>query len=366
MYTDYRAHNFSAGPAGLPTEVLLKAKEELINYRNLGASVMEISHRSKEFSEIVNSAKQRLKRLLGLSDRHKILFLQGGASLQFAMLPQNFLRKGDSAGYINTGEWSQKAIKEAKLFGKTDVPYSSEEQGFNQVPQGDDLNMNLFEENKNWKYLHFTSNNTIYGTQFRKEPQSKTPLVCDASSDFLSRNIDVDRYGLIYAGAQKNLGPSGVCLVVADEEFINQAYTDDVPTLLRYGSHTKKLYHTPTTFSIYMVELVLEWLEDLGGISEVQKMNDVKSGMLYHELDEDDFYTTSVEKESRSQMNVTFRIHDEKLESLFIQEAEKAGMMGLKGHRSAGGLRASLYNAVTMGDAKALVAFMREFRDNCG
>lgn len=366
MNTDYRSHNFSAGPAGLPTEVLLKAKEELINYRNLGASVMEISHRSKEFSEIVDSATQRLKRLLGLSDRHKILFLQGGASLQFAMLPQNFLRKGDSAAYINTGVWSQKAIKEAKFFGDVDVPFSSEKDGFNHVPRGEELNMNLYEEDRNWKYLHFTSNNTIYGTQFRKEPQSNTPLVCDASSDFLSRPIDIDRYGLIYAGAQKNLGPSGVCLVVADEEFLEKAYVDDVPTLLRYGSHTKKLYHTPTTFSIYMVDLVLEWLEDLGGISEVQKSNDVKSGMLYHELDEDDFYTTSVEKESRSQMNVTFRIHDENLEQVFIEEAEKAGMMGLKGHRNAGGLRASIYNAVTIGDVKALVAFMREFRERKG
>lgn len=366
MNTDYRAHNFSAGPAGLPTEVLLKAQEELINYKKLGVSVMEMSHRSKEFSEIVDSATQRLKRLLGLSDRHKVLFLQGGASLQFAMAPQNFLREGDSAGYINTGVWSQKAIKEAKLFGTVDVPYSSEESGFNRVPAGDELNLNLFKENKNWKYLHFTSNNTIYGTQFRKEPQSKTPLVCDASSDFLSRPIDVDRYGLIYAGAQKNLGPSGVCLVIADEEFIDQAYVDDVPTLLRYGSHTKKLYHTPTTFSIYMVELVLEWLENLGGIKEIQKSNDIKSGMLYHELDEDGFYVTSVEKESRSQMNVTFRIHNKELEPVFIKEAEKAGMLGLKGHRSAGGLRASIYNAVTVGDVKALVAFMRSFRDKHG
>ncbi|TNE73962.1 3-phosphoserine/phosphohydroxythreonine transaminase [bacterium] len=357
-----RAHNFSAGPATLPTEVLVKAQAELLDYKGAGASIMEVSHRGKEFDPVFDSAKARMKRLLGLSEKHHVMFLQGGATHQFFMIPMNFLNKGDSADYLNTGVWSQKAIKEARIYGDIKIPYSSEQSGFNRVPSANEVRFN-----PSAKFVHYTSNNTIYGTQFSTEPNTNgIPLVCDASSDFLSRPIDIDKYGLIYAGAQKNLGPSGAAVVILDDEFLKKAHTDNIPTYLQYGSHTGELYHTPPTFTIYLIDLVLEWLENLGGVAAMEIINKQKAKMLYCAIDDDDFYENQVETDSRSKMNVLFRIKNRDLESVFLKEAEAHNLIGLKAHRSTGGIRASLYNAVSLQSVEILVDFMSDFRRRFG
>lgn len=354
----FRAHNFSAGPAALPTEVLLKAQAELLDYKGVGASIMEVSHRGKEFDPIMDSARARLPRLLGLTEKHHILFLHGGATHQFGMIPQNFLRKGEKAAYINTGVWSQKSIKEAKLYGDIVIPYSSESTGFDRVPSATEV---VFDADS--KFVHYTSNNTIYGTQFETEPETAgIPLVCDASSDFLSRPIQLEKYGLIYAGAQKNLGPSGVAVVIIHDDFLKTAHTDGIPTYMQYGAHTGELYHTPPTFAIYLVDLVLEWLENLGGVSAIEKINNEKAALLYRELDKDDFYQTKVQKDSRSKMNVTFRLPTEEHEKTFLKQAEAQHLIGLKAHRLTGGIRPSLYNAISLDSVKVLVEFMSEFR----
>lgn len=356
-----RIHNFSAGPAVLPLEVLEKAKQELTDYKGCGMSIMEVSHRGPEYIAVDASARERLMRLLGLGEEHEVMFLQGGASTQFLMVPYNFLSTDQTADYINTGTWSSKAIKEAKSFGKVHVAYSSEEEQFTLVPKQDEIHWS-----ESAVYAHFTSNNTIFGTEFGSEPTCNVPLVCDASSNFLSKPIDVDRYGLIYAGAQKNLGPAGVTVVIAKKDFLAKEKPSGIPTIMRYSTHVGEMFNTPPVFAVYMVDLVLEWIEQKGGLAAMEKINIEKANLLYNEIDRDGFYRGTAQVDSRSRMNVTFRIADEQLEKQFIKESEAAGLSGLKGHRSVGGMRASIYNACPMSSVQALVDFMSEFRRSKG
>lgn len=357
-----RVYNFSAGPATLPLEVLQKAQKELVDYNGLGRSVMEISHRSAAYTEIDQQAKARLRELLDLHTDFEIMFLQGGASSQFMMAPFNFLGKGQTADYIDTGRWSSKAIKEAKLFGKVHRPYSSAGTNYDRVPTDDQLDFSDQPE-----YVHFTSNNTVAGTQFPKEPETNgIPLICDASSDFLSRPIDASRYGLIYAGAQKNAGPAGVTIVVVRNDFLEKAKTDNVPTILQYKTHAEKIFNTPPTFNVYMVNLVLEWIQNKGGLAYFEKFNRKKAKLVYDEIDRDGFYRGAVQKDSRSLMNATFRLPSKELEEKFISEADERKLVTLKGHRSVGGIRASMYNACSLESVEKLVKFMNDFRNKNG
>lgn len=357
-----RVHNFSAGPATLPLEVLEKAQDELVEYRGKGRSLMEMSHRSAEYTEIDQQAKARLSSLLGLGEDFEIMFLQGGASSQFMMVPFNFLNENETADYIDTGRWSDKAITEARKFGNVHVPFSSSEGNYDRVPKQGELKYS-----DNPVYVHITSNNTVAGTQFPTEPETNgAPLVCDASSDFLSRPIDVDKYGIIYAGAQKNVGPAGVTIVIVRKDFMQKAKTEGVPTILRYQTHTGKIFNTPPTFNVYMVNLVLDWIQQKGGLSYFESFSQKKASLLYGEIDKDDFYRGAVEKESRSLMNATYRLPSEELEQKFLSEAAENGLVALKGHRSVGGIRASMYNAMPMESVEALVSFMQEFRDKNG
>jgi phosphoserine aminotransferase len=352
-----RIHNFSAGPAALPLEVLEQAKHELLDFRGCGMSIMEVSHRGPEYIGVDASARERLVRLLGLGDDFEVMFLQGGASTQFLMVPMNFLGDGQTADYLNTGVWAQKAIKEAKAFGNVHVAFSSEDGNFNRVPAQSQIKWS-----DQAQYAHFTSNNTIFGTEFSVEPDCDVPLICDASSNFLSKPIDTAKYDLIYAGAQKNMGPAGVTVVIARKDFLGKAKTSGVPTILSYKTHVGEMFNTPPVFAVYMVDLVLGWIERMGGLNAMEAHNIEKADLLYAEIDRDDFYVGTAEKTSRSRMNVTFRITDEVLEKQFVKEAESAGLSGLKGHRSAGGMRASIYNACTLESVQALVSFMQDFR----
>lgn len=357
-----RVHNFSAGPAALPLEVLKKAQEELVNFQDMGRSVMEISHRSPEYTEIDHQAKSKLRDLLGFGADFEIMFLQGGASSQFMMVPFNFLSNDQTADYIDTGRWSAKAIKEAEIFGNVHRPFSSKESGYDRVPQNSELNLS-----DNSEYVHFTSNNTVAGTQFAKEPETNgVPLVCDASSDFLSKPLDIAKYGLIYAGAQKNLGPAGVTIVIVRKDFLQKAKSENVPTILQYKTHAEKIFNTPPTFNVYMVNLVLEWIQDQGGLSYFKKYNEEKAGLVYDTIDADDFYRGAVEEDSRSLMNITFRLPSEELEAQFLSEAKEHDLYALKGHRSVGGIRASIYNACPRESVEALVNFMKDFRKENG
>ena len=358
--TAHRLHNFSAGPGVLPESVLLEVRNELPVYRGIGTSILEISHRSPEYTEVAASARRLLRSLLGLGDDWHILFLQGGASMQFHQVPLNFLPAGQSADYLITGAWSQKAIKEAHLLGEARVAASSEDENFSYVPTPETWSLD-----PDAAYVHFTSNNTIYGTQFHEDPDVEPLLVCDASSDFLSRPIDLSRYGLIYAGAQKNLGPAGVTIVLVRNDFL-QERKDGLPTMLDYGTHAAKLFNTPPVFAVYMVEKVLQWLTDLGGVPGIQAVNARKANLLYGALDASDFYRGTARADSRSQMNVTFRLADPDLEPVFVEEARQAGLLALKGHRSVGGMRASIYNACPEEAVEALIAFMGDFETRYG
>lgn len=355
----FRSHNFSAGPSILPVEVLQKAQSELLDYKGTGSSIIELSHRGPEYVEVDAQATSRLKNILGLGDDFEIMFLQGGASTQFMMVPYNFLvGDGKAANYLNTGAWSKKAIQEAKLLGNVHVGYSSQDLNYIRVPNNDEI-----VQIDNAEYLHFTSNNTIFGTQFASEPESNgAPLVCDASSDFLSREIDVKKYGLIYAGAQKNAGPAGVTIVIVRKDFLAKARTENVSTILSYPTHVGTMFNTPPVFGVYFLNLVLEWIENQGGLKAVQAANEAKAALLYNEIDKDDFYRGTAEKTSRSLMNVTFRLPSEELEKKFVKEAEQHHLNGLKGHRSVGGIRASIYNACPTSSVEALVSFMNDFR----
>ncbi len=355
-----RAFNFSAGPGVLPEEVLLELKEEVPVFKSIGTSVIEISHRSPTYTEIAEAARAHLRTLLGLGEDWHILFLQGGASMQFHQIPLNFLPRGGSADYLDTGAWSAKAVKEAAFFGTGKIAASSKADNYNHIPSPDTWSLD-----PNAAYLHYTSNNTIFGTQFSFEPNASVPLVCDASSDFLSHPIDVDRYGLIYAGAQKNIGPAGVTVVLIKESFL-QGRVQPLPTMLDYGTHTAKLFNTPPVFAVYLVEKVLRWLIGKGGIPGIQTINAAKAKTLYDRIDANDFYRGTVEPDSRSKMNVTFRLPSEELEATFIKEAQEEGLQALKGHRSVGGIRASIYNACPPEAVAALVGYMNAFEQKHG
>lgn len=361
--TMFRSHNFSAGPSMLPTAVLEQAQAELLDYKGTGSSIMELSHRGPEYMEVDAQAQERIKSLLGLGDDFEVMFLQGGASTQFLMVPYNFL-VGDSrvATYLNTGEWSRKAIKEAKLLGNVHVGFTSEASNFNRVPKNGE-----FSVADGSIYTHFTSNNTIFGTQFASEPETNgIPLVCDASSDFMSRPLDVSRYGMIYAGAQKNAGPAGVAIVIMRKDFLERARTEGMSTILNYKTHVGTMFNTPPTYSVYIVNLVMGWIQEQGGLAGIQKKNEAKAALLYGEIDRDDFYRGTAEVDSRSMMNVTFRLPSEDLEKRFVKETEAINLDGLKGHRSVGGIRASIYNAMPYEGVKALTDFMVEFRAKNG
>ena len=352
-----RIYNFSAGPATLPYEVLVQAAKDIVNFNDKGIGLIEMSHRSKEFMQVAEECELLLRELMNIPDNYKVLFLQGGASSQFAMVPMNLLQPGKTATYLNTGTWSKKAIKEAKIFGNIDVAYSSEDTVFNKVPLPDE-----YEAAANAEYLYFVSNNTIYGTQFHQFPESSTDLVCDMSSDILARKIDVSRFGIIFAGAQKNMGPAGCTLVIIRDDLLNKT-PDNVPTMFRYKTHADKgsMFNTPPCFSIYTIGLVLKWLKNLGGVPAIEKMNLEKAELLYQAIDSSDFYKGHARFDSRSIMNVTFNLPTPELEAQFIQEATAVSFDGLKGHRSVGGCRASIYNAFPREGVEKLVDFMVDF-----
>jgi len=352
-----RIYNFSAGPATLPYEVLVQAAKDVVNFNNKGIGLIEMSHRSKEFIEVVDECESLLRELMSIPDNYKVLFLQGGASTQFAMVPMNLLQPGKSATYLNTGTWSKKAIKEAKLFGNIDVAYSSEDTLFDRVPLPDE-----YETKADAEYLYFVSNNTIYGTEFHQFPETDTDLVCDMSSDVLARTVDVSRFGIIFAGAQKNMGPAGCTVVIIREDLLDKA-PDNIPTMFRYKTHADKgsMFNTPPCFSIYTIGLVLKWLKNLGGLSTIEKMNLEKADLLYQAIDSSDFYTGHARFDSRSIMNVTFNLPTPELEAQFIKEATAVSFDGLKGHRSVGGCRASIYNAFPKEGVEKLVDFMVAF-----
>ncbi len=356
-----RIYNFSAGPAVLPLEVLEEAQRDLVALPGVGMSVLEISHRSKPFDAIIQGAEANLRHLLGIPANYRVLFLQGGASLQFTMVPMNLLPKGQSADYINTGVWSTGAIKEAKKLGAVRVAASTEDSHFTRIPAQEELRLD-----PGAAYVHFTSNNTIYGTQWRHQPETgSVPLVCDASSDFLSRPLPVEKYGLIYAGAQKNAGPAGVTIVIVRDDLLERV-PQGLPSLLDYRLLAEKqsLYNTPPVFSIYIAGLVFKWLrEKVGGLEGIAQKNEAKAKVLYDAIDgSSGFYRGHAERESRSLMNVTFRLPTEELEKMFVSESTAAGMDGLKGHRSVGGLRASIYNAFPADGTTKLAEFMRAFQ----
>ena len=357
--TDQRIYNFNAGPAALPLPVLEEIQASFLNFNNSGMSITEISHRSSYFDDVINDAVERAKRLLGLDDQYHVLFLQGGASLQFAMIPMNFLSGDESADYVNTGTWSTKAIKEAKIQNKKHVVVaSSEDKDFSYIPR--DITFS-----KDAKYVHITSNNTIKGTQYAKFPDTgDIPLIADMSSDFFSRPLPMEKFSMIYAGAQKNLGPSGTCMVILRKDLLETA-NPDLPSMLKYSTFAEKnsMYNTPPCFGIYTIDLVLKWIEEeMGGLEKIEVFNKEKAGLLYDFIEASNFYRTTARSDSRSLMNVTFRLPSEELEQKFIKEATAKGLGGLKGHRSVGGCRASIYNAATMEGIKALVAFMDTFQ----
>lgn len=353
-----RTTNFNAGPAALPLEVLQTAQKEFIDFNESGMSVMELSHRSKEYEAVHQKAKSLLIELMGIPEDYDILFLQGGASLQFSMLPMNFLTPEKTAHFVMTGAWSEKALAEAKLFGNTSVTATSESDNYSYIPKVDLTDV------KDGEYLHITSNNTIFGTQWQEFPNSPIPLVADMSSDILSRKIDVSRFDVIYGGAQKNLGPSGVTVVVMKKSWL-QNENENIPKILKYSTHVKadSLYNTPPTFAIYMLSLVLEWLKKNGGVEAAEQRNEQKAQVLYSCIDESNgFYKGHARKDSRSRMNVTFTLRDDGLTKKFVQEAKETKMVGLGGHRSVGGCRASIYNAVSLEDCEKLAAFMKKFQ----
>ncbi|MCL6455157.1 MAG: 3-phosphoserine/phosphohydroxythreonine transaminase [Alicyclobacillus sp.] len=355
--------NFGAGPAALPTEVLEQVRDDLLSYAGTGMSVMEVSHRSAVYEQLQADAETALRTLLGIPAHYSILFLQGGASQQFAMVPMNLLPPDGQAGYVLTGSWSEKAMQEAQAFGRARIAGSSKDIGYRQIPMDDELDFSLDDA-----YVHITTNNTIVGSQWHRVPEipRSIPLVADMSSDICSRPVDVSRFRLIYAGAQKNLGPAGVTLVICDAPWLERAAANrEIPTIFRYGVHVKarSTYNTPPTFAVYVVGLVAQWMLKQGGLAEMERRNRAKAGMVYTAIDDSDgFYEGVVEPTSRSSMNVTFRLRTPALEAAFLERARAVGLVGLAGHRSVGGIRVSLYNAVPLAWCERLCAFMDDFR----
>lgn len=358
-----RVYNFNPGPAVLPVEVLQEAQSELLDFKGTGMSVMEISHRSKEFEAVIQAAEEDLRELLGIPSNYKVMFLQGGATLQFAMLAMNLRPNGASADYIVTGSWSKIALKEAKKLGAARAAANTEADGFNGYPASLDLDPKA-------AYLHFTSNETIHGVEFFNEPSPPdgVPLICDTSSDFVSRPIDVSKYAMLYAGAQKNAGPAGVTVVILRDDMLDRV-PENLPVMLDYKTlaTSGSLHNTPPAFAIYMVGLVFKWAKKVGGLAAIEKTNRTKADVVYKAIDESGgFYRGHAKPEARSLMNVPFRLPSEDLEDAFAKEAKSAGLIGLKGHRSVGGMRASIYNAMTVEGAQELVKFMRDFQKKNG
>ena len=356
-----RVINFNAGPSALPLPALERAQKEFLDFQGTGMSIMEHSHRGKDYEKVHGEAIALLTELLGIPDTHQVLFLQGGASQQFAMLPMNLRTDEHGGDYVVTGAWSQKALEEAKVVGKPAVAADTSLEGkFTRVPKQSELKLS-----PNAPYVHITSNNTIFGTQFFEFPNTgNVPLIADMSSDILWRPIDVSKFGMIYAGAQKNIGPSGVVVVIMRKALLDKC-RKDIPKIFRYPTHAKEnsLYNTAPTFAIYMIRNVLSWVKEIGGLSVMERNNRKKGEVLYGAIDASDgFYRCPVEKESRSLMNVVFRLPSEALEDAFVAEAKKAGMVGLKGHRSVGGVRVSIYNAAELAWVQALVDYMNGFQ----
>lgn len=357
-----RIYNFSAGPATLPEEVLVEAQSQLVDFHGAGMSIMEMSHRGKPYMAVQEEAEANLRKLMNISDDYAVLFLQGGASGQFAMVPANLRGEGQTVDIINSGAWAKKAIKEAKFTGDVHVAADSSEASPARMPTEDEMNWT-----DGAAYAHVTSNETIGGTQMKQFPNTAAPLVADMSSDILSRPLDINQFGLIYAGAQKNIGPAGVTLVIMRKDLADRV-SDNVPVIQRYKTHIENgsMYNTPPCFAIYMIMLVTRWLEKNGGISGMQAINDEKAAKLYSAIDATEFYRGTADVGSRSPMNVTFRLGSEDLEAQFIKEAGEQGLSGLKGHRSVGGVRASIYNAFPAAGVDALIAFMKEFEKQNG
>lgn len=359
-----RIYNFGAGPAVLPEPVLEEAQRDLLSLPGVGMSVLEISHRSKTFEEILGAAEADIRRLASIPSNYRVLFLQGGASLQFSMVPMNLLTAERSADYVVTGSWSKKAVKEAQKVGMVSIAGSTEAENFTRIPEQSELRLD-----PEACYVHITTNNTIYGTEWHREPEvGRVPLVADASSDIFSRPIDVSRYALIYAGAQKNLGPAGVTLVILREDLLERI-PGDLPTMLDYKTHAqnKSLYNTPPVFAIYFLRLVAKWMLAEGGLEAIGRRNAEKAKVVYDALDSSGgFYRPHAKPGSRSNMNVTFRLPSEELEKQFLGEAGKQGLSGLKGHRSVGGIRASIYNAFPTKGVETLVGFMQDFAKKSG
>lgn len=359
-----RVFNFNPGPSTLPLSVLQKAQSELLDYKGTGMSVMELSHRSKDYQAIVHSAENLFKELTGLGDDYRILFLQGGASLQFDMIPMTFLQENRVADYVITGSFAEKAYKEAKKMGTVHVAATMEGDNYKRIPQQEELDLK-----SEAAYAHITTNNTIFGTQWHYIPETNgVPLVADMSSDILSRPMDFTKFALIYAGAQKNLGPSGVTVVIIRQDLLQQV-PETLPSMLRYDLVAKNdsMYNTPPTFGIYMIELILQWIKESGGLTAMEKHNKEKAALIYGAIDESSgFYSGHAANDSRSLMNITFRLPNEELDKAFIQEAAAAGLTGLKGHRSVGGMRASVYNAMSHEGCKKLASFMTEFQRKNG
>lgn len=354
-----RVYNFSAGPAMMPVEVLEEAKKEMLNYKGCGSSVMELSHRSAEYKEIHEEAKNLLKELMNLDDKHEILFLQGGASSQFYMLPMNILNKEDRASYLITGSWAKKAYKEAKYFGQIDILASSEDDNFTYIPEIKENNIT-----KESKYLYLCTNNTIYGT--RIDPKTiknlKSNIVADMSSNILSEEYDMNQFKIAFAGAQKNLGPSGLTVVVVEKDFIEEN-KKDLPSMLNYTTHLEKdsMYNTPPCYSIYMCGLVAKWMKNIGGVKKLEELNREKAKLLYDFIDNSKLYKNNIKKEDRSLMNIVFVTGDEELDKEFVKEAKAANIVNIKGHRSVGGMRASIYNAMPIEAVEYLINFMKDF-----
>jgi phosphoserine aminotransferase len=363
MPTIHRVFNFSAGPAVMPLPVLEEAQRDLVALPGVGMSVMEISHRSKTFEGLLAQAIAGVRQLAGVGEDYKVLMLQGGASLQFSMVPMNLLGAGQTADYIDTGTWADKAIKEAKRVGAVNVTGSTKADKYNRIPRPDEIRLT-----GGAAYVHITTNNTIEGTEWQEPPDTgAAPLVADASSDIFSRPMDFTRFGLVYAGAQKNLGPSGVTLVIVRDDLLARS-SDALPAMLNYKvqAENNSLYNTPPTFGVYLLGLTVKWLQSLGGLAGIAAINARKAAKLYAEIDRTGFYRGTAQKESRSLMNVTFRLPSEELEKAFDKEATAAGLDGLKGHRSVGGMRASIYNAFPEEGVDALVQFMQEFERTRG
>ncbi|MFQ5515592.1 MAG: 3-phosphoserine/phosphohydroxythreonine transaminase [Myxococcota bacterium] len=359
-----RVFNFSPGPAVLPEPVLEQARNDLWSLASSGIGILEQSHRGALFNRIVEEASADCRKLAGIPDSYRVLFLQGGASTQFFMVPANLLSEDRTADYLCTGSWSEKAIREAKLYGEVHIAFSSQEEGFTRVPTRNETRYSSAPA-----YVHFTSNNTIFGTQFPSAPVPPpgVPLICDASSDLFSRPIDITRYGLIYAGAQKNLGPAGVTLVLIHEDLLDRSVRE-LPTMLRYRTHadSDSRYNTPNAFGIYVVGLVFKWLRSRGGLEAMAEANAAKAKLIYDVLDASSFFRGTAQLDSRSMMNVTFRAPTEELEACFIEQAAREGLVGLKGHRSVGGMRASIYNAFPREGCEKLAGFMRDFERSQG